>query len=266
MSKKNANKLMEQYFMGIAYYNKKDRLRLDGNEIYNQGTIMAYIHEDTRSDDEYCVPTYMITTLQDYKSQKTWKQDKKDLIEIAVAENMRIIFVPELDIGFGFNTKAKSWYDRLDINFVMEQYLIKAAKFSKEDIKTAVAAIIPGYGRVPDEVIGIAYNQRDISGDVIHAEKILCDYIDSLSMDVEEYIFVSLLEPCEDCLRAMLDCNASEIYYSYLHKDKWNTTNYIQLVNDIDCKEIRHAITKIPIKYKNEFNNKVHKFINKGIK
>jgi tRNA(Arg) A34 adenosine deaminase TadA len=265
MSKKNVRTVLDNYFTGSAYYSRSDRMRLDGNEIYDRHTIMAYIHEDTSDQDSYNVPTYLITTLQDFKSQSTWKQDKKDLIEAALVEGFGIIFVPQLDMGFGFNTKHYvQWYPPIDIEKEVIPLLIKAAKFSKEDIKTAVAAIIPGHGISEDTIIGIAYNQLGLDGNVIHAEKILTDYIKSLDNEVEEYIFVSLLEPCQDCLEAMLDCNARSIIYTYSHKDKWNTPRYIQLVNDIFTRDITHNVNNKPILYDLVYYDKAYKFMEKN--
>lgn len=265
MSKKNVIKVLDDYFMQNAYYTAKDRLRLrDNREIVNCGTLMAYIHEDYV--DDYNANTYLIVTLQDYKSQPSWKRDKQELIEIASSPEygMRIIFVPELDIGFG----KKPNEHVIDFHKVLfENYLLKAAKFSKDNIKTAVAAIIPAKGNLSDdELVAITYNQIDLDGEVLHAEKILTEYLNSLSEynAINEYIFVSILEPCYECLNAMLECKGSKIYWAYNHKDKWETDEYIQLTNDIWAPNIRHPITNRPITYFKLLNLKINKFMEKN--
>ena len=107
-------------------------------------------------------------------------------------------------------------------------------------IKTA-AVLIAG-----SEILGYTYNQ-DLDEGMVHAEEIICKYIRLLDKTNEDedldpirhYTVFSMLEPCYNCLVKLISHNVDIIHFSHLHKDKWNTEEYIQFTNDIFNKEIR---------------------------
>ena len=252
MSKRNAQAVINQYYTGWCDYKKGDRLRLkDDNVIYNNGTPIAKIMYGQNLDQEY-----LIVTLQNFKSQKTWRQDKKDLIEAALNENLKIIFVPKLDMGFG----EVDTYQYSD-NIVSD--LIEVAKYSTEDIKTAVK-VTTAQGMI----LAYSYNQKNGLGEVLHAEKALSGYIADISVeldynadiDLSDLQYICLLEPCVDCLRKMINNDAKQILYFYNHKAKWNTEEYYNLTNEIWSKQLLSSTNK-PIVYVKVNNEKVNKFM-----
>lgn len=252
MSKRNAQAVINQYYTGWCDYKKSDRLRLrEDSIIYDNGTPIAKIMYGQNLEQEY-----LIITLQNFKSQKTWRQDKKDLIEAALNENLKIIFVPKLDIGFG----EVGTYQCPD-NMVTD--LIEVAKYSTEDTKTAVKVTTER-----GKILAYSYNQKNGLGEVLHAEKVLSEYIADISaeldyngdVDLSDLQFISLLEPCYHCLFKMIDCGAKTILYCYPHKAKWNTDEYYNLTNDIWSKQLL-SLTGKPIVYIKVNNEKVNKFM-----
>lgn len=86
----------------------------------------------------------------------------------------------------------------------------------------------------------------------MHAEATLVEFakLANIPIDQCEYWLMDL-EPCEDCLRKMINLGARGIAYYTSHKDKWNTPEYLQLVNDIDSKTIKNP-GEYPIIYSKE--------------
>lgn len=260
----NSDRVIENFFTGKHYGQSGDKLRLnDDNEILDCGTIIGKIIEEFDNfKDEY--RQYLILTLQSFRSQPSWNKHKKDLIAAAKKAGLIVIFVPELDIGFGL-TKNKGVYNSTPINEFYSD-LLKIAKYSTEDIKAASCLIKPGFGEYKDEVVAYTYNQTDNNGVLQHAEDILIDYIslfDNENELKEGYgEFVSLIEPTEESLRGMINIGASRIFFASPHSRKYNTGEYIQLVNDI----LNRSITSIknkPVKYERIKDSRVDKFYDK---
>ena len=133
----------------------------------------------------------LVITMQDFKSQPSWKIHKKQLAKAANNWGYEVVFIPEIDIGFGqanYQTshKPKGYNEYVDD-------LIKVAKYSKDDIKTACVAI-NSIANV-DTILSYSYNQF-IDGEWKHAEDILCR-----SLQYKPTKFYCLLEPCEHCLK-----------------------------------------------------------------
>ena len=235
----NAERVITGLFVGGCYPHKNDVLRLRDNVVYSQRTPIAkFIDEWDDEQDSYV--QYLIVTLQDYKSQPSWKTHKKKLVEAALNSNLLVLFVPEFDIGFGISKVQPTHEQEID-------NLLKVASYSNDpDIKTAALMYRADYDyfgdgnySIDNRILAYTFNQ-EIDGEMQHAEKILVDYAKHYEMSCPhnfsdtEYRFYSLLEPCEDCLNAMIkQLNTTSIYYFYCHKDKWNTPSYIQLCNDI---------------------------------
>lgn len=260
----NSDRIMENFFNGTYYGSSKDKLRLNGdNEILDCGTIIGkFVEGFDEFKNEY--KQYLILTLQDFKSQPSWSKHKKDLIVAAKKAGIIVIFVPELDMGFGLN-KNKTICKNTPINEFYTD-LLKIAKYSTENIKAASCLIKPGFGEYKDEVIAYTYNQTDNDNIVQHAEDILIDYIKLFEKEpeLEEGYgqFVSLIEPTESSLQEMIDIGASRIFFATPHSNKYNTSAYIQLVNDISNKSIT-SINNKPVKYERVQDTRVEKFYDK---
>lgn len=248
----NAERIFEVYFNG-GYFKNSDKLRLvqgPSTLIYYKGTMIGYIiDEEYEPLDRYI--QMVVLTLQDYKSDKSWKRTKQELAKAANKYGLAVLFVPEFDIGFGVN-KFKQQID----DYYCED-LIKIAKYSQDkEIKSACCAI--NLDDKLTETMVYSYNQR-IDDEYVHAEDIICSYL-ILRKDVWHKLrFISMLEPCYNCLRGMVECGAEDIRFVQLHKSEWDTLEYIQLTNDIFNKTIvsnsgrRVLYIKIP-------NNRVDKF------
>ena len=246
----NAEKIITGCYVGGYFGSKSDKLRLIDNIIYDTGTpIGKFIDKFDEVMDEYS--QILVLTMQDFKSQPSWKTHKKKLAQAANAQGLAVVFVPQLDMGFGTVETIK----------LLEDDLIKVAKYSQdEDIKTA-AVLMAG-----QEILAYTYNQ-DLDEGMVHAEDILCKYIrlldqanDEEGLDpIKHYTVFSMLEPCYNCLVKMVGHNVDIIHFSHLHKDKWNTEEYIQFTNDIFTKNVRTE-WNYPVSYYRNAVDKIEKF------
>ena len=132
--------------------------------------------------------------------------------------------------------------------------LIEIAKYSQDnDIKTA-ACFISRTGTVDDRPFVYSYNQS-IDMCMVHAEEVCLMYYDiyaenegSLDLDA-----VSLLEPCVKCLTNMIDAGIKRIAFGYAHKEKWNTDEYWQVVDDIHARIYNTVYERIKDKSVDKF-------------
>lgn len=250
----NADRIFDQYYNG-SYAHKGDQLRLRDDEIYSKGTLIGKIENLEYYDGYY--ENFLVLSLRTFKSQKNWKTHQKQLAKAANEAGMPVIIVPELDIGFGLEDTSK------DVRVIIynSEELITVAKYSQdEDVKTAVCAIKHGNFVTSDKVIAFSYNQY-IDGEWMHAEDILCKYLECKELAEDDLEFHTLLEPCYDCLKAMILSGGHRILFAACHKDKWNTSKYIQYVNDIQTKEVRSNSGR-PVTYFKFDSRKANKFYN----
>lgn len=247
----NVEKIFYAYTDGSVYYNKSDKLRLDeNNRIIDNGTPIGFFDERYNEETD-SFDNFLILTLQDFKSQPSWKNHKKQLALEANKQGFYVLFVPLIDIGFGIN--PMSMYLRTSLNSIVND-LLKIAKYSQdEDIKTACIGL-----DYENKVYVYTYNQL-IFGEIEHAEIVLTKYLRNLNSGITVY---SLLEPCTKCIRAMRDAGAYAIWYSHPHKAKWNTYEYIQLTNDIWTKRYL-AFDGMALSYNILAHPKIDKFYNK---
>lgn len=235
MKQSNAERVIENYLCCSQWAEPKDQLRLTKDyEIMDRGTIIGKIVDGEISEDWW--QTFLVLTLQEFKSQKNWATHKKQLAKVANENGLIVVFVDQLDMGFGVrdtkNTPAVSTENTY-------KTLIKVAKFSQdEDIKTAAMCFKDG------AIYATSYNQY-VNGKWIHAEEALCKYC--LAMDEDEMHTTEmldwqmLLEPCFNCLDNMIQLGAQQVVYAQNHKPKWDTPSYIQLTNDVSCGIITSA-------------------------
>ena len=252
----NAARIFEQYYNG-DYAHSGDQIRLRDDDILSQGTIIGRIESLEVGEDYY--EQFLILSLQNFKSQKNWKTHKKQLAKAANKAGLPVIIVPELDIGFGLDERQVDYIVPISFDDIIAKQLIEVAKYSQdEDIKTAACAILPGYCMKQDKVLAYSYNQY-IDGEFRHAEDILCSYISCINEYEDSITYYSLLEPCYDCLKLLINACAENIKFAACHKDKWNTIPYIQYTNDIMNKDIKSNSGR-PIIYEKVSNKYVNKF------
>lgn len=228
MRQTNAQRVIENYVNCTFWSEPKDQLRMDKltYEITDRGTPIGKIVDGEISEDWWA--TFLVLTLQDFKSQPNWRTHKKQLAQAANENGLYVVFVDQLDIGFGVRetrgTKATETEE-------VYKTLCKIAKYSQdEDLQTAAMCFKDG------NIFAASYNQL-VDGKMMHAEDVLCKYCLALNEDethsTEMLDWQMLLEPCVDCLTNMLELGAQQIVYAENHKPKWNTANYIQLTNDV---------------------------------
>lgn len=265
MKETNTERVILNYVMGKTYQPKSDRLRLIDNEIYNHNTRIGYFYEDSL-DGEWL--KYLILPLQDFKRDPSWKKHKIQLAHEANKFGIRVVFDNDFDIGLGNNEPNIEYFG--DTELIED--LLKVAKYSQDkEIKTAACTttIDPRDYNSPifDRVIAYSYNQLLNEDSWLHAEKAVSDYV--LLMCERPKRWVTLLQPCEHCLKSILDTEATYITYAYPHKDKWNTDGYFELVDKLcnNCKRYYQSTSlNLPVFYGRTHNVKVNKFYERRVK
>lgn len=205
---------------------------------YN-GTNVGYVIDDYEKSDYM----FMVLTLQ-----KCMLPDRvsKQLAHTANDNEIKVVFVPMIDIGFGITRTFLSVKQH-------KRILNKVAQYSQDDVKTA--AMMGTGDHVTHPVLRIAtaytYNQT-IGHTKFHAEATLAEFasITEINPQDRECWFMDL-EPCENCLQDMIDQGARSIVYMTNHKEKWNTEEYLELVDQIHAKIIRTP-DNYPVIYKKE--------------
>ena len=239
---------------GRPFINGRKGLEVMYEEVFYNGTKVGYILNDqiaSRNDEyydhdyeDYIPYTYLLLTLQDYMLPE---RVRKALVIEANKNEMLVVFKPAIDIGFGLNESELLSAKEL------KKTLLKVAKYSQDDIKTAALVGNGYYSPLQNLYSPIWYTCNQIlegHSDKFHAEQILSECL--MFTDNKDPLFWLMdLEPCEDCLRSMMDYNTQVINYITRHKEKWDTPAYIQLVNDIQTKRTRNG-RGFPVIYNEE--------------
>lgn len=246
----NAERIFEQYMNG-DWGKPMDKLRLRGQDILSEGTPIGYIYE-YEDYDEY-TEKIVILSLQNFKSQRSWKTHRKQLAAAANKAGFPVLFVEQLDMGFGLT------YDIAIDN--VENVLVEVAKYSQDDdLKTACCALLyfDNNEDTPSKVY--SYNQL-IDGEYIHAEDVVARYIESRGITKVRAVY-SMLEPCDNCLQKIVDLQPQYIFYYKNHKLKWDSWKYIQLSNDLFRGKYRTEVNgkSYKIHYDKIHHNKIDKF------
>ena len=168
----NADRIFEQYMNG-DWGKPMDKIRLREQTILSEGTPIGYIYE--YEDYEY-TERIVLLTLQNFKSQRSWKTHRKQLAAAANKAGFPVLFVDKLDMGFGIE------YDIAEDT--IPNKLLEVARYSQDsDIRTAACATLYYDEEYESERYSkiYSYNQL-IEGEFVHAEDILCRYIESLGL------------------------------------------------------------------------------------
>lgn len=230
----NIQRMIESYLYGDFYQRyKRDRyyLEKDGCIKDKSGFVIAKFEWV----DEIGITLFV--TMQNLKSNKSLSRDKKILAHMANEYCLPVSFTPYLDTEFG---KGRLIYKEiLDLSPIIKS-LKKVSEYSQDDVKTACVLLKECTidNELSFEVIAYSYNQL-LSNEYAHAESTLLDMCREIEdLDNSRLHWISILEPCFNCLEKMLTVNTKQILFLECHKEKWNSHEYIQLVNDILTKKI----------------------------
>lgn len=252
---------IDHYMNGYFFYQNSSGLKLDlEGRITSSNTPMGYI-VNGEGIDGMC-QDFLVLALQNYKSQKNWETQKKQLAHAANKNGMIVIFkyLNEFEDENETELDKKNPYNAFNENYdVCCKNLLNIAKFSQDkDVKTAAVC---NTDENKKETLLFSYNQL-INGTYIHAEDAICRYLDSCNQ--EAYTFITLLEPCKDCLEHMIDTGAEQILFTQMHKPKWNSPEFIQATNDIFNKTTLSKRNR-PIRYAKINNKRVESFYKKKL-
>lgn len=249
-------KAIDHYMNGYFFYQKSGlKLDLEG-KITSSNTPMGYI-VNGEGPDGMC-QDFMVLALQNYKSQKNWETQKKQLAHAANKNGMIVVFtyLNEFEDENETELDKKNPYNAFNENHdLCCKNLLNIAKFSQD--KQFKNAAVCNTDENNKEKLLFSYNQL-VNGECVHAEDAICRYLDSCNQ--EAYTFITLLEPCKNCLQQMIDSGAEQILFTQMHKT--NLAEFIQLTNDIFNKTTLSKRNR-PIRYVKINNKKVENFYKK---
>ena len=224
MKQNNAERVIAHYITAWGIYARSDKLHMrDDYTITSCGTPIGKIIPGELNLLNECVD-FLVLTAQDFKSQSSWRAHKRALAKAANEAGLLVVFVPQLDIGFGLGEQS---YEDKEIYAVNKQ-LLRVAKYSTDpDIKTAAVCFKQG------DILALSYNQF-VNNTWQHAEQVLVDYARTLDQNTSDLLdWQMLLEPCTSCLSSMIKVGAQSMIFSQKHKQKWDTDEYIDMTQDI---------------------------------
>lgn len=263
MKETNAERVISNFVMSKTYHPKIDKLRIgeDGG-IYNDGLRIGQF-EEGQVDDIWM--KFLRLPLEDYF--KSWKKYKLQLAREANKWGITVVFEKDFDIGFGLDTTKNILFNVEDLF----QELLSITRYSQDkDLQTAACATFvdsrlsePQY----DGIVAYSYNQLLNEETWLHAEQAVANYykylIGNEGFCPEPRRWLTLLQPCEHCLQAMLNAGATDIIYGQPHKSKWNTEGYFEIVDKLTAKKIIQPEMSFPTLYHKVENKKVEKFYNR---
>lgn len=220
----NAERVIGHYITTWSFYARSDKLRMQEDlTITSCGTpIGKIIQGEVNLLNEWA--DFLVLTAQDFKSQPSWRAHKRALAKAANEAGLLVVFVPQLDIGFGVGGQS---YEDKEI-YAVNKTLLKIAKYSTDpDIKTAAVCFKEG------DILALSYNQF-VNDTWQHAEQVLVDYAQTIDRNTCDLLdWQMLLEPCTNCLSSMIKVGAQSMIFSQKHKQKWDTDEYIDMTQDI---------------------------------
>lgn len=266
---KTTDELIQSYLNdGYGFFSKRTHLLLTNEgKISYHGSQLGQFY-DVEVEDEI-FEKYLMLAMEDSVYDKLYNKYKRELAQSANKYGVRVVFTNTIDIlGFGI----KHIDPMVSLEEVTEQLINVAKNSQDDDIKTACIVV------VNNGACYLSYNQ-EIDTIMMHAEDILSDFESIVSAEFDTYSDIiksqvisnfispriisiySLLEPCANCLHHLIYAfTPYRIEYGQLHKEKWNTPEYIQLTNNIFAKRtsLKH--------YDYRPNKKVEKFYKRRTK
>lgn len=248
MKENNFVRLFDHYHTGNTYYKKTDALRYDINDssIKDHGTIIGYIVSNY-TDDFY--EDFMLISARNYKRDPSSQRRKQSLVQEAMKDGFFVIFVPELDIGFGLTEKKYNQEKVIDL-------LLKMRPMHYQTIDGVCI-----YSE--DQVIGYTFAQRGYS-----AAEIMCYYLEAIENDVDPSYcsILSLRRPNWSDLECITNHNIPIILYcndDLIFGPIDGSQDYWQLIDRILTNEL--TIKKHKITYRHIHSNKVDKYLVKEV-
>lgn len=246
MRENNYTRVFNHYYTGKGYYKKTDALRydLDNMCIKDHGTAIAYI---TSNDDGL---DFLVVDAHRYKNDQSGNRHKQELVKAAQNENIYVIFVPYIDLGFGIPERA------IDCSYAYELLIgmRPVEKYGTDD-----AACL--YGE--NQVIGFTFAQGGYT-----AVGVLLEYMKAISDDVNGFR-CSVASLQELCYSDLEDLIYNEVRYIFYHNsndktrmsDGTSREDLDDLLDNIQSKTI--TIRKCRVHYLKILNNKVDKYFDK---
>ena len=247
----NIKRMFDSYIDASYYYHKGDSLRInDDGVILDNGTPIAYL-TSAYDENEDIYRQYLIVTLQVFKSQQSWRNHLRNIAKYAMNNlGYRVIFVPEIDMGFGVNDYELS-------TFTHYNQMLKLKEWFKQEPITIIKELINDNNEVIGNRTYYTFNQV-LNNEMVYGAEILSGYLSDLHED--EYKVFSLLELDKYSLVHLLELQAVSFTYAIASDNV--LADRLQLVNDILSKRIRSQYNK-PIQYKCIKNTRVTKLYDK---
>lgn len=253
-----AEELVNAYLYRRTYFNKANSIKLDeDNRVYDRNTIMAYFWEspDYYDDEgglracEFNLGPFMIVTLQNFKSQSSWKTHKEKLIKAAIDAGIFVIFVKEIDMfeGEPINDAAIYYKPTHPEDYVsILKYLLTFT------FKDAGCLVAPGFGINEDTLVGCAVPQHGYTP----TEILLCYYASQDEKIKSNYVnIITIKELNSSDIRYCIHDNVSRLNFVISQPEDYS--NKSQLLNDIWSQQIT-VNDGVPIKWnKLKINNKL---------
>lgn len=241
----NADRMFSRWYDGGWYYRKDDSIRLlEDNTIVDYNTPIGKLVDDAYDElsDRYI--QFVILTMQQFKGQKTWKSHKLQIAKSANKFGFPVIYVPQIDMGFGVNEVMT--YNNLDGIY---NDLLTLANQHKTD---KVAVLIKYDGDL--ETLMYA-TEQDFGANEIASPVEVFKY--NLSVNESNLTYISLIEPSANEINELVELGVSRIYFGIpLEKP---LSYHIDIVNSILVKNTRDT-NGLPIKYHRMRNIKVNKW------
>ena len=235
----NITRVLDAYCYSNFYgFHKNDRIRItEDYEIYDTHTLMGKI-ESVYNKETDTYKDYLILTLQDFKSQPSWKKHKMQLAKMANKYGLRVIFVPELDIGF-----AISPVYNIDMKKLID--LIKLVPTPEYPIPNYQYMALIAYCN--DEVVALTYTQC-LEGEYIKAEEIITDYLDK----GQSFDFTVSCLSHDIGIRRLIECGAHRIFYLYgdIDSEMKASSSFAELVDKLNSGQIRCSANNCKITIK----------------
>lgn len=247
MSRKtNADRMFDSYYEDFWYYRKDDSIRLNEDFIItdNHTSIGIMVNGDYNElVDDYS--NYILLTMQDFKSQRTWKTHRLQIAKSAINRGLPVIYVPEIDIGFGINVLSS--YDN-NLNDLYDKLLSLAIQHKTDQIGAIIKynADVMNIWAAPEQEL--EYKDVDKPIDILKH---------ILTPDESDLTYVSLVEPTTREINALIDVGVRRIYFAIPLKD--TTLYHIDLVNSI-LNRSRKDNQGLPIKYRCFKHSKILKW------
>lgn len=221
----------DEYFAPVnGWYMNKN------NEIFTQNTMIAKL-ETIETEERF--EQILFIAIEEFKNVPTWSKHKKELARSAMKYALKVVFTNAIDPS-GFGIKVIRDEDTI------ANEIIKAVRLVK--YPENVGALVD----YENDIVYISCSRAAETCGLIAYY-----YVENFNQRYIKYFTV--VEPDLWDLTFLLDNGINQIYFASLHHPGENTSEYIQLTNNIFNGEIQAT-------YERWRNSKILKFVNGGVK